>query len=288
LLFLSPGLLPDRGIKLQNFLNELTMAKETYFFSHDFNARNDPKLVAVQQKYGLEGLGAYWCIIENLYEQNGMLEVSKVGALAYQLHGDAKMIKDVVFEFGLFKNDGQFYWSESVNKRLKKRANIADKRRRAAQSRWRLEEQPEEPQESPVPEDSTPDQPSSQQSEEVPGNGKKKGKDIDFKAVVELYQTYCPSYSAIVKLSDARKNKIRIRLEEMQGSLETLKEVFVKMEASKFCRGDNKRGWKATFDWLFANEKNWVKVLEGNYDNKNVKPGSTSNDQQVNDIWKDQ
>ena len=62
------------------------MAKETYFFSHDFNARNDPKLVAVQQKYGLEGLGAYWCIIENLYEQNGMLEVSKVGALAYQLH----------------------------------------------------------------------------------------------------------------------------------------------------------------------------------------------------------
>jgi hypothetical protein len=288
LLFPSPGLLPDRGIKLQNFLNELTMAKETYFFSHDFNARNDPKLVAVQQKYGLEGLGAYWCIIENLYEQNGMLEVSKVGALAYQLHGDAKMIKDVVFEFGLFKNDGQFYWSESVNKRLKKRANIADKRRQAAQSRWRLEEQTEEPQESPVPEDLTPDQPSSQQSEEVPGNGKKKGKDIDFKAVVELYQTYCPSYSAIVKLSDARKNKIRIRLEEMQGSLETLKEVFVKMEASKFCRGDNKRGWKATFDWLFANEKNWVKVLEGNYDNKNVKPGSTSNDQQVNDIWKDQ
>lgn len=264
------------------------MAKETYFFSHDFNARNDPKLVAVQQKYGLEGLGAYWCIIENLYEQNGMLEVSKVGALAYQLHGDAKMIKDVVFEFGLFKNDGQFYWSESVNKRLKKRANIADKRRQAAQSRWRLEEQPEEAQESPVPEDSTPDQPSSQQSEEVVGNGKKKGNDVDFKAVVELYQTHCPSYSAIVKLSDARKNKIRIRLEEMQGSLETLKEVFVKMEASKFCRGDNQRGWKATFDWLFANEKNWVKVLEGNYDNKNVKPGPTGNDQQVNDIWKDQ
>ena len=264
------------------------MAKETYFFSHDYNARNDPKLVAVQQKYGLEGLGAYWCIIENLYEQNGMLEVSKVGALAYQLHGDAKMIKDVVFEFGLFKNDGQFYWSESVNKRLKKRANIADKRRQAAQSRWRLEEQPEEPQESPVPEDSTLDQPSSQQSEEIAGNGKKKGKDVDFKAVVELYQTHCSSYPAIVKLSDARKNKIRIRLEEMQGSLETLKEVFVKMEASKFCRGDNQRGWKATFDWLFANEKNWVKVLEGNYDNKNVKPGPTSNDQQVNDIWKDQ
>ena len=41
----------------------------------------------------------------------------------------------------------------------------------------------------------------------------------------------------------------------------------VKMQASHFLRGDNKRGWKASFDWLFENDKNWVKVYEGNYDN---------------------
>ena len=27
-------------------------------------------------------------------------------------------------------------------------------------------------------------------------------------------------------------------------------------------------GWVANFDWVFENEKNWVKVSEGNYDNK--------------------
>ena len=44
--------------------------------------------------------------------------------------------------------------------------------------------------------------------------------------------------------------------------------IFEKMQASKFMRGDNKRGWKAYFDWIFENGKNWVKILEGNYDNR--------------------
>ena len=35
------------------------------------------------------------------------------------------------------------------------------------------------------------------------------------------------------------------------------KKVFQKLEESKFCRGDNKNGWKASFDWIFENEKNW-------------------------------
>jgi hypothetical protein len=40
------------------------------------------------------------------------------------------------------------------------------------------------------------------------------------------------------------------------------------MQESKFLRGDNKRGWKASFDWIFENQKNWVKIIEGTYDNK--------------------
>ena len=39
------------------------------------------------------------------------------------------------------------------------------------------------------------------------------------------------------------------------------------MQESKFLKGESKRGWKASFDWVFENDKNWVKVWEGNYDN---------------------
>lgn len=121
--------------------------------------------------------------------------------------------------------------------------------------------------------------------EEKPAKGKKKGKDVDFNAVVAMYHTECPSFPRIVKVSEARKAKIRIRLEEMKGDFDVIKKVFQKLEASKFCRGDNKNGWKASFDWIFENEKNWVKVYEGNYDNKtrNNVPGRNES---VNDIWK--
>ena len=37
------------------------------------------------------------------------------------------------------------------------------------------------------------------------------------------------------------------------------------MENSEFLKGSNKAGWKASFDWVFKNSENWMKILEGNY-----------------------
>lgn len=91
---------------------------------------------------------------------------------------------------------------------------------------------------------------------------------VDYERIVDLYHTICTEYPRIVRLSEPRKQKIRIRLvDEMNGDYSVLKQVFEKMQASKFMRGDNRQGWKATFDWVFEDGKNWVKVLEGNYDN---------------------
>lgn len=95
--------------------------------------------------------------------------------------------------------------------------------------------------------------------------------------IVEMWNETCKGFPKIFKLSDARKNKIRIRLEEMGGEengMNVLKTLFEKMQASNFLKGDNNRGWKAGFDWVFENDKNWVKVYEGNYDNNRAVPGS--------------
>ena len=45
------------------------MAKESFYFSHDYGSRNDPKLVKVLMKLKQEGKGVYWDLIEMLYEQ---------------------------------------------------------------------------------------------------------------------------------------------------------------------------------------------------------------------------
>ena len=71
-------------------------------------------------------------------------------------------------------------------------------------------------------------------------------------------------------LTQARKDKIKLRVKEMGGldkASETLRVCFRKIEESDFCNGTSGK-WNATFDWFFDNEKNWLKVLEGNYDNR--------------------
>lgn len=99
---------------------------------------------------------------------------------------------------------------------------------------------------------------------------------IDYDRIVDLYHKACPSYPKLIKLSDKRKTKIRVRFEEMKYDYQTIATIFCKMEASKFLKGDNKNGWKATFDWVLENANNWVKVLEGQYDNKQEQKPTSS------------
>lgn len=99
-----------------------------------------------------------------------------------------------------------------------------------------------------------------------PSKPKKPEVDCDF--VLRLYHDRCPSLPKVLKLSDKRKMKIRVRFEEMRFDYETLQQVFDKAEASSFMRGDNNRGWRADFDWIFNNSTNWLKILEGKYDDR--------------------
>ena len=111
--------------------------KDSYYFQHDYNARNDPKLQDVLIELGVEGIGIYWCIIEQLYEQGGTLPLRYCKSIAFALHVDYKTIERLVNNYGLFANDGENMWSDSVLKRLDKRKDISDKRKHAAIARWR-------------------------------------------------------------------------------------------------------------------------------------------------------
>lgn len=82
--------------------------------------------------------------------------------------------------------------------------------------------------------------------------------------VVDLYHSICVSYPKVVRISEARKRAIRARLKVY--TLEQIKTVFEKAEASMFMKGANKHNWTADFDWLL-NDANITKILEGKYDN---------------------
>ena len=110
---------------------------------------------------------------------------------------------------------------------------------------------------------------------------KSEGKDIlkdkHYQQIVDFWnrtiretQSTLPEVKAV---SDERKKKMKIRWKEFSevgDPVEVVRTIFHKVATSKFCQGDNSKGWSASFDWLFGNPKNWVKVYEGNYDDNHA------------------
>jgi len=117
--------------------------KKAYYFSHDANARNDPKITKMISEYGMEGYGWYWVIIEILREQaNYRLSIddqSYAKVIAFQTHGDPKKIKkfidDCVKDFKLFKKNKKYLWSVSLLKRMKIMEKKRENGRKAALKR---------------------------------------------------------------------------------------------------------------------------------------------------------
>lgn len=90
------------------------------YFSHDSNARNDDKILALRMKMGWAGYGLFWAIVEKLREGRDYMCVKDYNVIAFDLRCDAAQIKQVVEDFGLFAftDDGKCFYSESLCQRM--------------------------------------------------------------------------------------------------------------------------------------------------------------------------
>lgn len=91
--------------------------------------------------------------------------------------------------------------------------------------------------------------------------------DDGIEEVVNAFKEICVSLPVPKVISDARKKNIRGKLKKY--GFDTLKLAFQKMEASDFLSGRDGAWSGCSFDWIIKYEGNIIKVLEGNYDNKN-------------------
>lgn len=120
------------------------MAKKAPFFSHDMNARHDPKISAMRLKYGSEGYGWFWMLVEMMAESDGYkLDMqSKHSCNAYAMQLQCKreqldpFLKDCIEDFELFESDEQYFWSKSLRRRMEYRDAVSEKRTEAARRRW--------------------------------------------------------------------------------------------------------------------------------------------------------
>ena len=128
------------------------------YFSHDEDARNDPKVTKLRTKFGMEGYGCYFALLEMFStESSHRLDYSQeqFEAIAYDLHCtlDIREFIDKCLEIGLLQTDGETFWSEAFNRRLEaasvKAQRRSEKSQKAANARWKKtrQEEPNAPKE---------------------------------------------------------------------------------------------------------------------------------------------
>lgn len=118
------------------------MSKDAFYFPHDYYARNDPKLQRLLMDFGLAGIGAYWCIVEILYENCGICRKCDTRAIAFGLHCDESLVASILENYDLFEKTAEGdYFSASANDRIARRAEVAEKRsaagRKGNEVRWK-------------------------------------------------------------------------------------------------------------------------------------------------------
>ncbi|MCF8227006.1 MAG: DUF4373 domain-containing protein [Bacteroidales bacterium] len=104
--------------------------KDAYWFKHDSNAKDDPKVMLLIDELGLEGYGIFWVLVELLRDQaDYRYPLALIPSIARRYNTSDKKMLTVISNYGLFIIEKeQFFYSNS----LKERMAVLDARREQA------------------------------------------------------------------------------------------------------------------------------------------------------------
>lgn len=277
------------------------------YFAHDADMRNDIKIKALRRNFGHKGY-AVWCfILETLTDSEDYFadynDISKE-LMAADFDISVEELQEIVafscrINLLQMTEDNRLY-SQSLQRRFE---NLTVKRERkrllSSEERREINRQnglkggnPNFRKDKPNPyygitenksditerlPNITEDKPKVKESKEEESKPtKSKDREIvyPYQDIARLWNETCGGKLPKVKaLNDNRRQKIKCRLSESGAKTAEemtawAKDLFDSIAASTFLCGENNHQWSATFDWIFENPTNWVKVSEGNYDNK--------------------
>lgn len=99
-----------------------------------------------------------------------------------------------------------------------------------------------------------------------------KENNINYHEIINRFnEILSPPLPQVLKLTSGRRKAIKSRISDY--GLESIGQVFEKIKKSKFLTGKN-GGWSCDFDWIFK-QSNFIKILEGNYDDGHRNIGSS-------------
>jgi len=252
------------------------------FFSHDVDMRNDLKIRGLRREFGNEGY-AVWCyLLEVLTDTEDLcIDIDNMaGLLSADFDIDRERLMGIVgycLKVGLFVKDGSILYSKRHRERimgvLDKAQEKSERGRRAVMARWG-KNSANNTDETEGDTDVLPTNTNERREDKTGEEKTRKDQKREYPCaeIVKVWNEVCVSLPKVLRLSDARRDKVKARLREWGGDnpeemIAKAREFFNRIEASDFLTGRSGK-WKASFDWLFDSRNNWIKVAEGNYDNK--------------------
>lgn len=201
------------------------------WFTHDCGAMDDIKIVELRVKFGNDGYAVFFQLLELQGREEAPIKLNDVVAtkLLMKLDRVANIVREAV-RLGLFDIE---QWKRGCvyAPNLDARADNYSKRK--------VRQDIKRPENKPL---------------------------NEWMAKLEetWHKTRLPK---IAHWSSLRRAHLQERLKNpyfVQNAVACIE----KMGQSAFCAGENDRHWKATIDFFLANDNNFVKAMEGKYDNR--------------------
>ena len=114
--------------------------KESFYFSHDYNARNDDKILEIRDKYKNDGYAVFFYCLETMAERgDGYLIPSLLGGLSLSYGvGKEWLLEFLEFcvKIGIFKKDDKGYYNSRMIDHINFRAKLSQAGTEGAKKRW--------------------------------------------------------------------------------------------------------------------------------------------------------
>jgi hypothetical protein len=93
---------------------------------------------------------------------------------------------------------------------------------------------------------------------------------------VESVGAYWNDQQGLIKINHWNEERIGKTKERLQSTAfrANWKRAIDKIAASSFCKGGGSTGWRASYDWFIRNDMNWIKAVEGKYDDRKRTKGA--------------
>jgi len=254
------------------------------YFSHDYHAASDVNIIRIRSKHGWLGYGIYWALVEALYGNGGRF-AADYDALAFLLQVDKAMIQDIIENYDVFYVENGEFGSKSVDRRITERIARTANAKFAADSRWNnadaMQMQCGRNADALQPlcdrnaiKEKKRKEKNINYFRDSANHATQSPQDCPHKEIIELYHKHLPMLPRVIDWTAARRAFMQSRWRENKErqSLDWWDGFFQYVAQSDFLCGRTKEPFKCNLEWLIR-PRNFVKVIEGNYENAGGKNG---------------